>query len=175
MPTAAARERRKPTTRTPAAPAGRWLVDPQPSPAVGRLARGPAPLVARGGLIALMAAGSVLMWIGVPFGLIWFASHLQNVAEPSMGPYLVVAFGLPILMIPLGKALASLDRAFSRVSGYSPDNRRAHLPWYKSMRGERGSGRPRTVLDVVMTASVLIAGAAFLFWFLFLAGSSLPQ
>lgn len=176
MPTATHRQTRKPSPDTPPALSPRWLIDdPRPARPVGLIARGPAALVAGAGLIALMAAGSVLMWIGVPFGLIWLASHLQNGVEPAMGPYLVVAFGLPTLVIPLAKALASLDRAFLRVSGYSPDDRRVHLPWLKSMRDERGASQRRTVLDVVMTASVMVAGAAFLVWFLFLAGSSLPR
>jgi hypothetical protein len=42
------------------------------------------------------------------------------------------------------------------------------------MRGERENTRPRTVLDVVMIASVSVAVVAFLIWFLFFAGSSLP-
>jgi hypothetical protein len=142
---------------------------------IRKTAREPATLVAGAGLIAVMAVGSVLMWIGVPLGLLWLASHLQSGTEPSMGPYLVVVFGLPALMILLGKALASLDRAFSRVSGYNAENRRVHLPWHKSMRGERGSSHRRTVLDVVMIANVMIAGGALLFWFLFLAGSSVPR
>ena len=38
-------------------------------------------------LIALMAFGSVLMWIGVPVGLIYLASRLADSPTPSMGPY----------------------------------------------------------------------------------------
>jgi hypothetical protein len=171
---AADRESRQPTPHTSPAPAGSWRVDTEASRPAGLTSRGPATLVTGVGLIAAMAVGSLVMWIGVPLGLIWFASHLQTGAEPSMGPYLVVAFGLPTLMIPLGKALASLDRAFSRVSGYTPENRRVRLPWLQSMRGERGSSHRATVLDVLMIVSVAIASAAFLFWFLFLAGSSLP-
>jgi hypothetical protein len=131
-------------------------------------------LVAGAGLIAAMAVGSLVMWIGVPLGLIWFASHLQTGAEPSMGPYLVVGIGRPTLLIPQGKALASLDRAFSRISGHTPQNRRGRLPWLQSVRGERGPRHRATVLDALMIASVAIASAGFLCWFLFLAGSSLP-
>ena len=147
---------------------------PDPRPA-GLGVRGPGALLAGTVLLLLMALGSVLMWIGVPVGLIWLASHLQNGSQPSMGPYLVVLFGLPIAMVVLGKGLASLDRTFSRVSGYNPENRRIQLPWHKSMRGERGSSHRRTVLDVVMIVSVTIAGSAFLIWFFGFAGSSLPK
>jgi len=47
-------------------------------------------------LVALMAVGSVVMWIGVPLGLIYLASKLADTPNPSMGPYLLVLIGLPI-------------------------------------------------------------------------------
>ena len=37
-------------------------------------------------LVLLMAAGSVVMWIGLPLGLIWLASALTDSSQPSMGP-----------------------------------------------------------------------------------------
>jgi hypothetical protein len=43
------------------------------------------------------------------------------------------------------------------------------------MRAERENTRPRSVLDVVMIASVTIAALAFAIWFFFFAGSSLPS
>jgi hypothetical protein len=46
--------------------------------------------------------------------------------------------------------------------------------WMKSMRGERDSGRPRSVLDVVMVWSVALALLCFGVWFFAFAGSSLP-
>ena len=45
----------------------------------------------------------------------------------------------------------------------------------KSMRGERDSGRQRTVLDVVMVCSVALALLCFGVWFFAFAGSSLPS
>ena len=36
---------------------------------------------------ALMALGSVVMWFGVPLGLIYLASRLADSPNPSMGPY----------------------------------------------------------------------------------------
>jgi hypothetical protein len=42
------------------------------------------------------------------------------------------------------------------------------------MRGERDTPRPRSVLDVVMIASVTLALIAFAIWFFAFAGSSLP-
>jgi hypothetical protein len=135
----------------------------------------PHTSVASVALIALMAIGSILMWLGLPVGWLWLASHLQQGSSPSMGPYVLLAIGLPITMFAVGVGLAALDREYAHVTGYDPNNRRVPLPWLKSMRGERGSQRKRTVLDVVMIISVTIAWTAFVVWFFGFAGSSLPK
>ncbi len=136
---------------------------------------GPGKIAAALALVAAMALGSALMWIGVPFGLLWLASHLQQGATPSMGPYVLILVALPASMIIIGRVLAALDRRFSRVTGYDPNDRPIPAPWHKSMRGERGSLRKRTVLDVVMIASVTLAGALFAVWFFLLAHPGLPH
>ena len=124
------------------------------------------------GLVALMAIGSVVMWIGVPLGLIYAASKLADTPSPSMGPYLVVFIGLPIGMAVIGKALGALNRAHIRLTGAETD---AYRPgWTRSMRGERSSTRKRGVLDTVMIVSVGFALALFGIWFFGFAGSSLP-
>jgi hypothetical protein len=135
----------------------------------------PTTLAAACTLVALMALGSVLMWIGVPLGLMWLASHLQQGTDPSMGPYVVVILGLPIAMVVIGRALAALDRLFSRVTGYDPNDRPVPVPWLKSMRAERGSSHKRTVLDLVMIVSVVLAGIAFLAWFFLFAHPGAPH
>jgi hypothetical protein len=110
----------------------------------------------------------------VPVGLVYLASQLQNSSQPSLGPYLVVIIGLPIGMIVIGKLLGRLDRSYHRVTRTESDVR-VQLPWMKSLRGERGSGRPFRMLNVVMVISVSLAGVAFGVWFFFFAGSSLPH
>jgi hypothetical protein len=86
-------------------------------------------------LVALMALGSVVMWIGVPFGLIYLASRLADTPNPSMGPYLVVLLGLPVGMALVGKGLGVLNRAHIRLTGTEVDQYRPG--WTRSMRGER--------------------------------------
>jgi len=125
-------------------------------------------------LIVLMALGSIAMWVAVPVGWLWLASRLQDGSEPGLAPYLVVIAGIPLSMLLIGKLLARLDRAYGRVTGATPATR-VRAPWLRSMRGERDSGRPRTVLDVVMVISVAIALVAFGIWFFGFAGSSLPS
>ena len=124
------------------------------------------------GLVALMALGSVVMWIGVPLGLIYLASMLADTPNPSMGPYLLVLIGLPVGMAIIGKALGALNRAHIRVTGAEVD---AYRPgWTRSMRGERKVDRRGGILDRVMIISVALAGVAFAVWFFGFAGSSLP-
>ncbi|MGB2712512.1 MAG: hypothetical protein WBC33_13495 [Conexibacter sp.] len=131
--------------------------------------------IAAAALIALMALGSVMIWIGLPIAWLWIASQVQGgSSEPSMAPYGLVVVGLPLSIAAVGKVLASLDRAYGRVTGRQPEERRQRA-WLKSMRGERIVQRRYAVLDVVMVTSVSLAGMAFVVWFFFFAGSSLPS
>jgi len=124
-------------------------------------------------LVALMAFGSVVMWIGVPLGLVYAASKLAGSSDPSLGPYLLVLFGLPIGMALVGKGLGMLDRAHQQLTGIG-DEGRYRGAWTRSLRGERGSTRRGGILDRVMVISVAVAALAFAIWFLAFAGSSLP-
>jgi hypothetical protein len=125
-------------------------------------------------LILLMGIGSIAMWVAVPVFWLWLGSRMQEGATPSLGPYLVILAGIPISMVVIGKLLSRLNHAYGAVTGSAPKVR-VQMPWHKSMRGERGSGHERTVLDVVMVISVTLAGIAFAIWFFGFAGSSLPQ
>jgi hypothetical protein len=124
-------------------------------------------------LIALMAVGSVLMWIGVPVGLVYVASRLADSPTPSMGPYLLILIGLPVGMVAVGKVLGALDRYHGRLTGLD-DGRPQQAAWLKSMRGERERRRRRSVLDTVMMISVAAALVLSAIWFFGFAGSSLP-
>jgi hypothetical protein len=123
-------------------------------------------------LVALMALGSVVMWFGVPLGLIYLASKLADTPNPSMGPYLLVLIGLPIGMAVVGKGLGLLNRAHIRLTGAEVD---AYRPgWTRSMRAERKVERRGGVLDRVMIISVGLAVVLAAVWFFGFAGSSLP-
>jgi hypothetical protein len=125
-------------------------------------------------LILLMAVGSVLLWIGIPVGWLYLVSRLVTSSRPSMGPYVLLIVGIPASMIVVGKALSKLNRVYGEVTGTTP-TMRVRSPWMKSMRGERDSGRQRTVLDAVMVWSVALALLCFGVWFFAFAGSSLPS
>ena len=123
-------------------------------------------------LVLLMAVGSVVMWLGVPVGLIYLASRISDSSQPSVGPYLLVLIGLPVGMAIVGRCLGTLDRLHGRLTGRQEERHRA--TWLRSMRAERTSTRRGGVLDQVMIVSVALALVAFGVWFFGFAGSSLP-
>ena len=123
-------------------------------------------------LVLLMAVGSIVMWIGVPLGLIYAASQLAGSSRPSAGPYVLILVGLPIGMAIVAKLLGVLDRAHGRLTGRIEERHRAS--WLRSMRAERTSTARGGVLDRVMIVSVALALVAFTVWFFGFAGSSLP-
>jgi hypothetical protein len=126
------------------------------------------------GLVLLMALGSVVMWLGIPLGLIYAASQLADTSAPTLGPYLLVFIGLPIGMAVMAMLLAYLNRAHQRLTR-TVDDRPEQATWMRSMRGERAGARKRRgVLDTVMIVSVVVALALFGIWFFGFAGSSLP-
>jgi hypothetical protein len=124
-------------------------------------------------LVLLMAVGSVFLWLVVPVGWLWIASHSTETSAPTLGPYLLVIFAIPVTMFIVGKLLFKTNNLYERVTGQEAEVR-VQLPWHKSMRDSASSGRPTTLLDVVMISSVAIALTAFGVWFFFFAGSSLP-
>jgi hypothetical protein len=129
---------------------------------------------AAAGLIVLMVIGSVLLCPIAPVGWIWIGSQVQESSQPSLGPIVLAFVGFLVSTILLGKALAIIGRAHAQVTG-SADMKRLRLPWLRSLRGERDSGRRTQVLDVVMVTSVSLALLIFGVWFFVFAGSSLPH
>jgi hypothetical protein len=128
--------------------------------------------LAKGGLIALMAVGSIFLWIGIPVGWLWIGSQFQDSGQASFGLYLGVLAGIIVSMVIVGRFLWRLNGVYGRLAG--SEVVRVRMPWHRSLRGEQEGRAPRQVLDVVMVISVLSAGFVFMIWFLFFAGSSLP-
>ena len=124
-------------------------------------------------LVVLMAIGSVAMWVVNPVAWLWLASHLSDSSKVSLGPYLLVLFGIAGTMVVCGLALSRLNRAHARLTGRDR-TRRAPLPWMRSLRAERAPTRDGGVLEVVMVTSVSLAMLAAAIWFFGFAGSSLP-
>lgn len=128
-------------------------------------------------LIALMAVGSVVMWIGSPVALLWLASELKGSnGRAEIGLYVLVFLTLPVVVFILARGLLALDRMFVRVTGWDTREHKTHLPWLTSIGADRRpQHRRRAVLDVVMVMSVVVAVAAFGIYFLLFAHPGLPS
>src|SRR3954466_5378816 len=124
-------------------------------------------------LIALMAIGSILLWLGIPVGWLYLVSRLVSSSQPSMGPYVLLLVGIPASMIVVGKGLSRLNRTYGSLMGTAPTTR-MRSSWMKSMRGERESERPRSALDVVMVCIVALALLCFAVIYTLSAGDALP-
>ena len=124
-------------------------------------------------LILVMIVGSVFLWIGIPAIWIYGVSQTVDTTQPQLGPYLAIIVGVPATMWFFGRFLYKMNQVYEGVTGQSSEVR-VQLPWHRSMRGERGSGRRTNVLEFVMICSVGLCLFVFVIWFLFFAGSSLP-
>jgi hypothetical protein len=145
-------------------------VDQERPSSIGRtLVKTPAVLL----VLILMAVGSVLLWLAIPIGWVWIASQIVDSSQPTFGPYLLILVAVPVSMYLAGKVLFQLDGVYARLTGREEEVH-VQLPWHKSMRGERESGRKPTVLEAVMIISVSVALLGFAAWFFLFAGSSLP-
>ena len=127
--------------------------------------------VKQAGLLALMALGSVSLWVLNPLLWFWLTSHLQSAGRATAdGPYALLLIGVILTAVALAKALAALNRRYGRLIGTEPTVR-IIVPWRRSLRDARhGShedpGAAVNVLDVVMVLSVLAAIIAFAVWYL---------
>ncbi|HWH93194.1 MAG TPA: hypothetical protein VNT03_04985 [Baekduia sp.] len=126
------------------------------------------------GLVLVMAAGSIAMWLVSPVVWLWIASRMTSSSQPSLGPYLLVLVGMALTAVVIGKLLGTVNRLHMRVTGRLHD-RREHATWNRSLRGERTSTSDRGVLEQVMMISVGCAIVLFGVWFFAFAGSSLPS
>lgn len=125
-------------------------------------------------LVAVMAIGSIVMWVVSPVAWLWIASRMTDSSQPSLGPYLLVLVGMALTAVAIGKFLGVVNRTHMRVTGRLSDKREARS-WNKSMRAERGRTNDRGVLEQVMAISVSVALVLFGIWFFAFAGSSLPS
>ena len=125
-------------------------------------------------LIVAMSVAALFLWVGIPIGWLWIGSQLVSSSQPSMGPYAVVAIGIIASVVIDAMILSRLNRTYQRVTE-TDGQVRLQLPWMKSMRGERESGRTTSVLDIILVGSVTLAGLTLLLWWILLAGSPLPS
>jgi len=122
-------------------------------------------------LVLLIFLGSLVLWLGIPAAWIWIASQL--VADyPSI--YAVALVACPSTMAGWGWVLYRIYAIYVDVHGAPPEER-AHTAWLKSLSGSTARRRPRSVLEISMTFSVITALLTMAIWFFFFAHNYGPQ
>jgi hypothetical protein len=125
-------------------------------------------------LVALMGVLTLNIWTGSPLLALWIGSRVQGPGPPSMAAVFVVAVTMVAVSLVLLKALAAVEQSYERLTGQS-GRVRQHVPWLRSMRGERPHELERehhlAPLEIVLVASVMTATAVFEVWFFFFSGS----
>lgn len=129
-------------------------------------------------LVAGMALATLNVFTGAPVLGLWVGAQIVGadgqITMPAVFAVATVMFAAAYAMIVL---LGWLGRVDDRLSGRGATVRR-HTPWLRSMSGERPANMPGVraqlnTLEYVLVAGVVLAFAAFEYWFFFKAGSPL--
>lgn len=125
-----------------------------------------------------MAVVAVSIWTFAPLMALWIGSRVQGGGPPKMGAVALVAICLLAFVLLLVRLLAIIDAAHQRATGHTTRVRR-HVPWLRSMRGERphnaGERIELTALERTLVIVVAIAFLIFEIWFFFFSGSPIDQ
>ena len=131
--------------------------------------------IERVALVCVMAIATLNIWTGGPLLALWIGSRVQGAAGgPSMLAVSATAVSLAVVSFALVRVLAQLDAAYGRLSGRSAAVRR-HVPWLRSMRGERPHQQRHaselSPLELMLIASVVVVVVLFEVWFFFYSTS----
>jgi hypothetical protein len=120
-------------------------------------------------LALVIVLGSLFLWIGVPIGGFWVAGQLFT-KSTTFVMFCLVA--IPVTMVVTGFVLYRVNGVYESLRGGEgrPPSRSG---WLVSHTDERRSSRltrgPRQLIDVAMSASIVIALLLMVFWFFFAA------
>lgn len=130
------------------------------------------------GLTVAMGVAALNIWTGAPLVALWIGSQAQGSGPPTMTSVFVVVVAFAALAFGLIAVLGRLGRAHDRLAGHAPTVD-AHVPWLRSMRGERASydGDPARLsgLERVLVAMVVVVVLVFEIWFLFYSTSPIDN
>jgi hypothetical protein len=129
-------------------------------------------------IVIATALAAINLWTGAPLLAVWIGSHAQGGKVLSLRGVVTVLVVLATLSFVLAWALSWLHSKYDQLIGRPPTLTRTS-PWQRRMRGELDEHlRDRYELSAperVLAACVILGALAFEVWFLFLAGSSLPN
>jgi hypothetical protein len=132
----------------------------------------------RNALVCAMAVVTTNIWTGGPLAALWVGSRVQGSGPPSMAAVAAAAVSLGVISYVLVRLLARLDAAYARLTGSGSSVSR-HVPWLRSMRGERPHqqrhARELSPLEIVLVVSVVVVVPLFEVWFFFYSPSPIDQ
>jgi ABC-type uncharacterized transport system permease subunit len=122
------------------------------------------------GLIALMALGSLALWIALPAAWLWLTRDLQSVATR----FLIVIAGCAITMVSAGALLFRLEAVYARITGTAGPV--AEPPRYlRTAAEERRPRRRLTLLEIFLVVSAVVALVTLVVWWALLADAPNPS
>jgi hypothetical protein len=134
--------------------------------------------VRRALLLGLMGVVGLNIWTGNPLLALWVGSRVAGSGPPTMGAVAVVAGMMGVVGLALTRLLAVVGAAYDKAAGHTATVRR-HVPWLRSMRGERVQYRQEregvSGMEIVLVTMVILAFAAFEVWFFFFSASPIDQ
>jgi hypothetical protein len=111
-------------------------------------------------LLVLLAAGSLVLWIGIPFGLLWL---LSQVTDSWTGHFVMGLVLIPLTMALFSAVLFWLNALYLRVTGV--------LHAGDEDDDEEAERRFRGPLELFLYVGMLAAFVALCVWFFFYASN----
>ena len=110
-------------------------------------------------LLIAMVVVTVNIWTGGPLLALWIGSRLQPSSGPSMLAVASVAVALGVISFVLVRLLAVIDHHYGLAAGRTSGVRQ-HVPWLRSMRGERPHQQSRfgelAPLEIILVTCVVV-------------------
>jgi hypothetical protein len=124
-------------------------------------------------LAVVIVLGSLVLWVGVPFGGLWVAGQ---VAADSLGAALFALVAVPTAMVAVGWLLYRVNGRYEALRGTerrapSPPAWRSSLGEERAIERRRRGGRP--LIEIAMTVSAVAAMLVLFVWFFFFAETPL--
>jgi hypothetical protein len=129
----------------------------------------------RASMAAATAFLSINLWTGSPLLALWVGSLAASERQLSMAALLVVLLTLAAITLASLFGLERLDASYRQLVGHPL--REGRLTWLRSFNAQREPVRniPTSLLERIVAAVVYVAVIALIVWFLFFAGSSVPD
>jgi hypothetical protein len=120
----------------------------------------PFDRLAAGFVLALLAVGCIVLWIGVPAAALWLSGELTD----SFGWHMPIALALLLPgMVAVATLLAWLNGLYLRITGG------------ETVRARDGDVRRRGPLEPLLVATLLLALVSLFVWFFGFAENPSPR